>query len=550
MLTVEEYISQMKKKDKLDEFNFRNHAENMAKVISYVMEYFNNYLNPEVYDYEKIKIEQSLVKIEKEIAKDFLESKDFIIEYYRNTKTRIDRVLKNAIKDYEYMDLFYLDSDYEKVVADFCSSSKIRSTDIAQYRDKLMVLVKEIKKKLTEKPQVVDFKFLDSRLISWIQETYREYGVNLYEFAGKITWNYYEKYVESKYDKLRQEFTYINHYNYRYNDNAFEVEEIYKDNSHRPFINGHKGELEMIIMYDWLFYHIKDTEYWSEYVNLCISTERVNIVKNINVLNPVSVKELVYPSDITSNLQYITTNDGTLKIVPASQYILKLTYNNDKDNIWKSAQDMSAVTNNLLETFKKYGQPFALELAPPLRSPSFNEIEFLKQYLLLEKSLKKHKDMRIAIANGPLAPKNKAKHLIESIEDISQIINYIKEMKLKLKLSIDIPKLVNRRGYYKSTIEEIFNRLAGIRDSIIGVHISDSLGRVSIPEIIYKDNERHLNKFDYPQKSDLLECLSVTFNDNINRYFIPEDVKDNEFLEELVDNLLRGGFTFKSMEGY
>ena len=29
MLTVEQYISQMKKKDKLDEFNFQNHAENV-----------------------------------------------------------------------------------------------------------------------------------------------------------------------------------------------------------------------------------------------------------------------------------------------------------------------------------------------------------------------------------------------------------------------------------------------------------------------------------------------------------------------------------------
>ena len=34
MLTIEQYISQMKKKDKLDEFNFINHAENMTTVIS------------------------------------------------------------------------------------------------------------------------------------------------------------------------------------------------------------------------------------------------------------------------------------------------------------------------------------------------------------------------------------------------------------------------------------------------------------------------------------------------------------------------------------
>ncbi|ACL77026.1 hypothetical protein [Ruminiclostridium cellulolyticum] len=48
MLTVEQYISQMKKKDKLAEFDFQNHAENMTTVIKYVMDYFNNYLNPEL----------------------------------------------------------------------------------------------------------------------------------------------------------------------------------------------------------------------------------------------------------------------------------------------------------------------------------------------------------------------------------------------------------------------------------------------------------------------------------------------------------------------
>jgi len=62
MLTVEEYILQMKKKDKLDEFNFKNHAENMSAVISYVMEYFDNYLDPEAYDYEKVKTEQVVLK--------------------------------------------------------------------------------------------------------------------------------------------------------------------------------------------------------------------------------------------------------------------------------------------------------------------------------------------------------------------------------------------------------------------------------------------------------------------------------------------------------
>jgi len=38
VLTIEEYIASRKKKDKLDEFDFKKHSENMGAVIKYVME--------------------------------------------------------------------------------------------------------------------------------------------------------------------------------------------------------------------------------------------------------------------------------------------------------------------------------------------------------------------------------------------------------------------------------------------------------------------------------------------------------------------------------
>ena len=47
MLTIEDYIVSRKKKDKLDEFDFQRHSENMGKVIQYVSDYFNQYLNLE-----------------------------------------------------------------------------------------------------------------------------------------------------------------------------------------------------------------------------------------------------------------------------------------------------------------------------------------------------------------------------------------------------------------------------------------------------------------------------------------------------------------------
>lgn len=86
MLTVEQYITQMKKKDNLDEFNFKNHAKNMAAVMKYVVDYFNTYLNPEEYDYEAVKLEQRAEEIEREIAEPTRKAKTLLSNTIRNTK--------------------------------------------------------------------------------------------------------------------------------------------------------------------------------------------------------------------------------------------------------------------------------------------------------------------------------------------------------------------------------------------------------------------------------------------------------------------------------
>ena len=91
-------------------------------------------------------------------------------------------------------------------------------------------------------------------------------------------------------------------------------------------------------------------------------------------------------------------------------------------------------------------------------------------------------------------------------------------------------------------------RSAEIRNSIIGMHITGTLTGPHIYEKIYKDDKEYLNKFDYQQSSDYIECLSACLNDNQSRYLVPDDVRDCEALEELIDNLLGGGFSFSYEE--
>ena len=127
----------------------------------------------------------------------------------------------------------------------------MKGTGIEEYKDQLAKLAQDVIE--VEKPSLSGFKYLDNSLVTWVKDTYREYGVNLFQFAQGYTMPYFEEYVEYIRNRDTDESYYINRYNHRYNNNPFGMDEIYKENSHRPFINGKKGELEMLIMYVWLF---------------------------------------------------------------------------------------------------------------------------------------------------------------------------------------------------------------------------------------------------------------------------------------------------------
>ncbi|MNO27926.1 hypothetical protein D3C76_178120 [compost metagenome] len=547
MLTVEQYISKMKKKDKLDEFNFKNHAENMTTVIKYVMDYFNAYLDPEAVDYEKVKVEQSVSKIEQEIGNIFPKSKDFIVDYYRRTKSRIDKIYRSWFNELKYVDLFYCKEDLIDAVDKFCESSKMRGTGIEQYKDRLIILTEEINEQEIEKPSIAGFKYLDHTLIAWIKEVYREYAVNLFQFAQSYIRPYYEEYVELIYNREREQFYYINRYNHRYNNNPFDIDEMYEENRHRPFINGRKGELEMLVMYVWIFKDVNDTEYWPEYVNLCVSTGRVSIVGPVNILIPVKIKGIEYPNEIQSSFSYFETMTGLIKEQPVGTYILRLHYDKNNDTFWKDTAKWTQIIHNLSDTFAKFGEPFALELLPPLRTPEYNEEEFFTQYRLLEKAMKKYRDMKIVLVNGPHRHSSKPKYLMQTTEDIIKLRGIVKEMKFKMKFAIDFSKLMKNKTYL-SQFEDDFNQLAEMRNAIVGIHLSKLSTRSTFANYLYKGDKVYLNKHDYPRISELMGCISALLNDNLSRYFVPDGMSNTNELEELADDLLRAGFTF-SVQG-
>lgn len=189
MMTVDEFIVQSKKKDRLDEFNFQNHADNMSKVIRYVTEYFNEYLDPLAYNHEKVKLQTSIEKVRLNLGSTYPKSIDFVLEHYEKTKQRMDKKIEKTLTASQDSDLFYSDTDFEKVAAFALESLGIVNLE-PSLLDSAIVLVQEVKEHITDKPHLSEMKQLNNKIVDWVKTTYRQYGVNLYEFAYNTAYAY------------------------------------------------------------------------------------------------------------------------------------------------------------------------------------------------------------------------------------------------------------------------------------------------------------------------------------------------------------------------
>ncbi len=550
MLTIEEYIAKMKRANKLDEFDYVKISENMSSVMKYVMSYFNEYLTMETCDVEEIKHRHAADKLEQEAAERFPNSKSFVVEFYLSNKIRIDKLVDNWMKKLQYLELYYSEDDFASLADEYCRSTKIAGVDMQVYKDSIKILMAEIKAYNTDRLDFSDMIHLDNNIVSWIKDTYHTYGVNLIEFASNTTYSFYERYVKYERERFSDRGYYINNYNHRYNENPFDIDRIYEQNKHKPFLENKRGELEMLMMYEWLFNDILDEEYWPEYVNLCVAQNRVSIVKSVNVLIPVTIAGLKYPEDAPSTTDIIITSDGIIKKPPKCSYVLRLELIESQTNVWQDSGEMSTLIALLEKNFKEYGLPELLELSAPMKTASFDEEVFFSCCSLLEKKMKKHSHMKVAIINGPTNQRTKPTSYLGTVDDITAFKAKLRMRKIHISLSIDFTTLIPGRRGISYDQKGIFGALAEIKNSIVSINMTynppQPINRPKSKTLSDDTDVYYLNRFRYAAYEDIYSLLSAAFRDNQPRYLIPKGIHNDEELEQLVDNLLRSGYAFSS----
>lgn len=552
MLTIDEYIAKMKKADKLDEFDFLKQSVNMAAVMKYVLTYFNEYLTMETCDAETIKLKQTMDKLEEEIDRRYPKSMEFILNFYMQYKIRIHKEIDKWSENIPYFSFFYCEEDFSSAAKSFCISYKLKVENMEEYESEITTLFAEIKHQNTEGLNLSEMIHLDNNIVQWVKETYRQYGVNLFSFAYNLADIYHDRYVKHERERFVERPYYVNNYNHRYNNNPFDIDRIYEDNKHRPFLENKRGELEMLVMHEWLFTMVYDDDYWPEYVNLCVSRGRVNIVRNVNALRAVTSSGLKYPEDAPCVTEHIITTDGILKKAPEGAYILRIDVSQTNTGVWQNSEEMASLIASLNTSFKEFGVPKVLEITAPVKTESFDNEVFLSCCSILEKKMKKHTQMKVAIVNGLEKQKSKQKpkpiSYLNTIEDLIKLKVQLRERKIPLKFSIDFPSLLGSKRSRPYNYREAFGALSQIKNSIVCLNITN-LGTQEAygpkPREISDDLDvYYLHKFKYPTYDDFYTMLSAAFNDNQIRYLIPKNISNNAELEELVDNLLRSGFAF------
>ena len=258
----------------------------------------------------------------------------------------------------------------------------------------------------------------------------------------------------------------------------------------------------------------------------------------------VKTLKLEYPEEFGYALEYVETKDGKINRKINSEYIVALTFPNEADIFWKDWDYFNSTCTNLLDSFKKYGDPYAIELFSPYRDVNYSEDDFIEFYRRFETVFSKRKNIKILMVNGVYRAKNSTKKvsMFQSAEDLVGLCEIIEGLKFRLRLTISIKNIL--QGKLKRSDKSLMTPLYDKKYMIEGLHISKSFGMKEVNFIKDQNNSEYFSRFGFTDTSGILDSVSRLLFEDTPHYMVPMGVESDIELEDLCDDLLRAGFAF------
>mgnify|MGYP006288780115 CR=1 FL=1 len=269
MPTLEEYIKKRKREEGIDEFNVDERVANMGRCINFVVEFFDTYVDPNKKNMEYEKRKAKCKKYRKRIRNYPQDLVEWLVSIYMKYEARFDQRAKYIIRQDPIYLLSYNEDNFLKL-ADIFLSKYV--SEIPIIKGKEVMIAKLFKAEIGLRHNKNSYSLqkyhqLGNKINKWLKETYKTYGINISVFASKYIFDFYDKTHEYEYDKEKGKVYLVKAYDYKNSDNLFAIDEVYKKNKKKPFIENRKLELEILFMHFWLSEIFGEEGFWEVYLS-------------------------------------------------------------------------------------------------------------------------------------------------------------------------------------------------------------------------------------------------------------------------------------------
>ena len=284
-----------------------------------------------------------------------------------------------------------------------------------------------------------------------------------------------------------------------------------------------------------------------------------------------------YPFGIKSDIEEIAGHLDKEEITPHKKYSLHTEYSHmkrelnskliskypklmesHKDNIpqlWKDEEWAKEFANFLIDLIGNNNDPKVIEIHPPFDDYCENFDKFFKIYENFETIIvNKYPNTKILIENRCGTFYKKGNFLLSDSKSIIEFLSILSKKNLKLELVIDYPQIFSAEKIKldEMKVEPIieFNKeLKKYIKYVGGFHIWGK--RKKEDYVKWTPHTGDLNtffSFDNDLKEKFLKSIYDTFNDDKDRYFVPEVNSGEEDLQSIVADLIKAGFIFPKEE--
>lgn len=269
MLSLEEYIAKRKTEDGMNEFDSLQKMSNIRSCIDYIFEYFDQYLPIQGAEKRTAAENIKIQKYEKKLRDYSINVRDWLVAIYETYEKELDRSVINFVNKVDDFPFMHEDAEFRSLSYDTYAALIKKHPYLKNEAEMLYRFIREYHMKETN--AYANFMpEISPKITKWLKDTLLNYNVSLAMALEKYLsafWDNQDAWPAKSRIKLEhpvENFKY--QYNYKKKTNLFNIDGLYNRLAHKPFIKGHKKQMEIVMMYIWLHCIEGDDGYWDVYL--------------------------------------------------------------------------------------------------------------------------------------------------------------------------------------------------------------------------------------------------------------------------------------------